>query len=245
MNKLKWIFLTTLLTSMTMSSCFIDVNDDNGFFNCEDGDGPMVNATLDVTGFRGVDLDIPIKVFITQGPDFDVVVEGKQNIIDELELDVSNGVWDIKTDHCVRDIGDMKIFITMPEVDFLGISGSGSIVSTGVLLVDDIELKISGSGELDVEVEADDIDGRVSGSGTMRLFGFADQLDYRVSGSGDLKAFDLEVRKADIQISGSGDAEVFVTELLEVRISGSGDVIYLGNPTIDASISGSGEVRPG
>ncbi len=245
MNKFKWIFLTTMLMGMTMSSCFIDVDDDDGFFNCVDGEGPMVTATLDVTNFRGVELHIPADVFITQGDEFDVVVEGKQNIIDELELDVSGGIWDIKTDDCVRDIGEMKIFITMPEVDYLRVSGSGSIISNGELVVGDIEIRISGSGDIDVELNADDIEARTSGSGTMRLFGVADELEYRVSGSGDLLAFDLEVRRADIQISGSGDAEVNVAEFLKVRISGSGDVIYLGNPTIDATVSGSGEVRPG
>ncbi len=245
MNKFKWIFLTTILMGMTVSSCFIDVDDDDGFFSCVDGDGPLVTATLDISGFRGVELDIPADVFITQGDEFDVVVEGKQNIIDELEFDVSGGVWDIKTDRCVRDIGNMKFFITMPEIDFLQVSGSGSIVSNSELVVGDIEIRISGSGTIDVELDADDIEARTSGSGNMRLFGFADELEYRVSGSGDLHAFDLELRQADIQISGSGDAEVNVSEFLKVRISGSGDVIYLGNPTIDASVSGSGEVRPG
>jgi hypothetical protein len=241
MNKLHWIFLA-LITVIVTPSCFIDVDDDDGFLGCVKGRGDLVTEELSLPDFNGIDLNLPAKVYVKYGPFQEVIVEGKQNIIDELEFDVRNGIWEIETDRCVNNIGDMKFFITLPDVALLRISGSGEIISENVLEVADIELLISGSGNMDIALETEYIDARISGSGNMRLQGVADELHFVISGSGNLRAFDLETRLADIIISGSGDADVTVIESLFVKISGSGDVRYRGFPVIDANISGSGRL---
>ncbi len=240
-RKLSWLMLA-IAGIFTINGCFIDVDDDDGFFNCVDGSGPVVTETINVPNFTGISLEISATVLISQGPVQEVVVEGKGNIIDELELDVNNGVWEIDTDRCVRDIGDLKIFITVPDLSVLKISGSGDIISENTFVIGDIEMNISGSGTMDVEMEADDIDAAISGSGELFLSGSADELKCRISGSGDLRAFNMQCRIAELNISGSGDAEVRVSDNLDVRISGSGDVFYKGNPTLNVQISGSGSV---
>ena len=240
-KKLSWLVLA-IAGIFTINGCFIDVDDDDGFFNCVDGSGPIVTETLTLPNFTGISLEMSGTVLISQGPVQSVVVEGKGNIIDELELDVTNGIWHIETDRCVRDIGDLKIFITVPDISVLNVSGSGDIISENTLVIGDIELDVSGSGTIDVEMEADDIDAAISGSGEVFLSGSADELKFRISGSGDLRSFNLQCRTADLTISGSGDAEVRVSDQLDVRISGSGDVFYKGNPTLNVQISGSGQV---
>jgi hypothetical protein len=232
-----------MVISILSPACFIDIDDDDNPFGCLRGNGPIVSVDLDMPEFTGINLTMPGQVFITQGSPQSVTVEAKQNIIDELELNVNNdGIWLIDTDRCVRDIDDFKVFITIPDITELTITGSGDIVSENFLIVNDILLRITGSGDLDVGLEADDIDVDITGSGNMLIEGTGDSLDARITGSGDIRAFDLEVNRAEINISGSGDAEVNVIDELDIRISGSGDVKYKGNPSIDVTISGSGRV---
>ena len=241
MSKLK-LFFFGLAVVMVVPSCFIDVDDDDGFFGCVNGSGPVVEQTIDLPDFTGVELSMSGSVFIKQGPVQEVVIEAQQNIIDEIERDVRNGVWEIETDGCVRDVNTFRVFITMPDISFLKISGSGEMVSENVLQVGDIEMNVSGSGDMDIALEADDIQSKISGSGAIRMEGIADEIDLEISGSGDYRAFNLESRIAFVEIRGSGDAEVFVTDELNVKISGSGDVRYKGNPSLNVEISGSGEV---
>ena len=241
MRKLKCLLTALVCTSM-MTGCIIDVDDDDGFFGCEDGEGPIVSEEINLTDFDGVELSISADVFITQGPVQTVVIEGQQNIIDEVDRSVRNGIWEIEFDDCVDSSEDLKVFITMPNVTSLRISGSGNIVSENVLVIDDVSLVISGSGDMDIAMEADDIDSRISGSGRVTLEGIADDVEFEISGSGDYKTFGLEVSRADIEIRGSGDAEVYVIDELDVKITGSGDVFYKGNPSLDVEITGSGEV---
>ena len=241
MSKLKWIFIA-LVAVMVIPSCFIDVDDDDGFFGCVNGQGPVVTETLNLPSFSGVELNMSARVFIKQGPEQEVTIEAQENIIDEIDRNVSNDVWEIDVDGCIRDHSNITVFITMPDIRSLKISGSGEMISENVLIVNDIEMNISGSGDMDIALEADDIDSRISGSGTIRLEGIADELDLEISGSGDYKAFDLESRIAFVEIRGSGDAELTVTDELNVSIAGSGDVFYKGNPSLNVQISGSGQV---
>lgn len=232
-------FLPILLSLFLVPAC--DFDDDGPFWDCESGDGPIVEEVLSISEFTGVDLKCAADVYITQGPDFEVLAIGEQNIIDELETDVRNDVWDIEFDHCVKNY-DLDIYITMPEIDYLEISGSGEIVGETFFETQDITLRISGSGEMCLGLIAEEIDGRISGSGDVELEGEAEELDFKISGSGDLGAFQLIVEEADISIPGSGDAAVHVLEFLKVRISGSGDVFFKGFPELDVDISGSGDV---
>lgn len=222
-----------------VSSCAPD--DDGWFFDCEKGEGPEVERVLNMPEFSGVKLGCEAKVFIVQGDTFKVVAVGEDNVIDELELDVQDDIWDIEFDDCMKDY-DLEIYITMPEIEYLGIAGSGEIRGDNFFTVDDIVLRISGSGAICVGLYAEEIDGKISGSGEMELEGEAEKLDFQISGSGDLKAFVLPVEKADLEISGSGDASVHVLEVLDVHISGSGNVYYKGYPVINSHISGSGDI---
>ncbi len=224
---------------VTTPSCHID--DDGSFWNCDKGEGPEVERVIDVSGFTGVKLNIDAKVHITQGDIFEVVAKGEQNVIDELERDVHDGTWTIEFDHCMRNY-DLEIYITMPDIKYLSVAGSGEIRGDNFFTVQDIVLRVSGSGLLCLGLHTEEVDGKISGSGRVELEGEAERFNFDISGSGDLHAFNMPVEKADISISGSGNASVHVLEVLDVSISGSGNVYFKGYPTINSHISGSGEV---
>jgi len=237
----KSFFYSMLLLGIAFTSPSCVPDDDGWFGNCEQGEGPEVERVLDLPDFTGVKLSCEAKVFITQGDVFEVVAVGEDNIIDELELDVQDDTWNIEFDHCVNDY-DLEIYITMPDIEYLGVSGSGEIRGDNFFTVQNIVLRVSGSGGICLGLYAEDVDGKISGSGQVELEGEAEYLDFDISGSGDLEAFNMPVEKADISISGSGDASVHVLEVLDVRISGSGDVYYKGHPVLNTHISGSGDV---
>ncbi len=246
MNTIKKIFILLISASVLIYTpgCFIDIDDDDDFFGCVDADGPIVNEVINMASFNAIDLKIAGKVYIRQGDEQHVEIEAPRQLIDEMEFDVRNGEWEIETDRCVRyQSNDLIIYITLPNITSLKISGSGDIISENTLTTDDLELRISGSGNMDMAVNADDIEIVISGSGNVYLEGSADMLDFIVSGSGDFKGFNLLANAANILISGSGDVEVNVDDSLDVKISGSGDVRYKGTPpSINTQITGSGRV---
>lgn len=88
----------------------------------------------------------------------------------------------------------------------------------------DLEVRISGSGKIDLDMDARDINANISGSGDLFMKGSADNLDFSVTGSGNINAYELTAQKADVRISGSGGMELSVENRLDAHISGSGSV---------------------
>ena len=233
-------FLTAILAATFLFSSCLLFDDDP--FRCERGQGPTVTRVLDLPSFSGIDLQISGDVVLRQGNEQYVEVEGQDNIIDLLRLSVSNNTWKIKFTDCVRNYDNLMIYITLPDIDEIKISGSGDVYGDNLFEGNNLDLNISGSGDMDLGLDYKNVDTRITGSGDIRLEGDCRNFDLDITGSGDYHAFDMKSENGKIRISGSGKAEVWVTDDLEVRIPGSGDVYYIGYPDLDIDITGSGKV---
>jgi len=117
-----------------------------------------------------------------------------------------------------------EITIVLPEVSGIRIKGTGKVTYHGFTL-EELNIDISGSGEVDLE-------------------GRAERLDAEISGSGEVAAYRLAVKTARLQVSGSGGIRATVTQSLRARVSGSGKIKISGNPVErDTDVSGSGKIK--
>lgn len=209
------------------------------------GEGPQITKTLDVDDFEGITLAFNATVYLTQGNTYSVKVEGQENIINNIETEVSDGHWKIKFDENVGRHDKLTLWITMPTLNKAAISGSGAIKGeTAFRNLNEVAVGISGSGDIELEMEARAVNTGISGSGDIRLRGSTTAHQVKISGSGDVDAVDLQSNETSVRISGSGDCRVHASENLKVSTSGSGDVYYRGRPAVSAKVSGSGEVQP-
>ncbi|MEM8899575.1 MAG: head GIN domain-containing protein [Bacteroidota bacterium] len=251
------VLLLGLLAFGLLPSCFIDLDNEI----CERGEGPTIVEEIFVPSFDGIDLQTDARVTIRRGESQSVEVRGQQNIIDLLDRDVSQGIWDIRMFECTRNADQLEISITVPEMIFVGLSGSGSIFSESVFegsrtdiilsgsgridfatISNEIDVRVNGSGDLVLDIDGNTMNTDISGSGLVSVQGEVNEQELRISGSGDYRAFELLSRDGDIRIQGSGSARVSVSETLRANISGSGDIRYRGTPTLDVSVSGSGRI---
>ncbi len=208
------------------------------------GEGASVEKMLKLDNFSGIKLTMAGNVFLTQGNQQSVRIIGQQNIIDLIETTVYDGVWKIKPSENIRNYDKLDIYITIPHLSYAKISGSGNIVSEGAFKnCNDLDLGISGSGGLKLDINADDVDVSISGSGDIELSGQTNTLELHISGSGDIDAVDMVCNDADVHISGSGECRINVDKNLDVHVSGSGDVYYKGNPNVHSKVSGSGDLH--
>jgi len=197
--------------------------------------------------FHELNLAMSADLVLTQGSNQKVEIVASDKILKLIETEVNNGALTIKwTNNFVTQTGDIKIYITMKNITSIRISGSGDILGKGVISAGDINLSISGSGNLKMEnLKAESIKSAISGSADITLGGNqpALKLEVSISGSGDFSAEELPVKNIEVGLSGSGNCRINATESIKVRISGSGDVYYRGSATIDAKVSGSGSVQ--
>ena len=200
--------------------------------------------TRDVPSFSAISLGIAGDLYFTQGSPREVIVQADENSLDKVVTEVKDGVLKVKKEKGTRNLKNVTIWVTAPDLEGIYLAGSGSIIAEGPVSSDELELKVSGSGNIKLmDLKAEEVDLAVSGSGLVTAAGNAEELGIALSGSGNVNTLELSVDECSIKISGSGNCKVNVTEELDARISGSGNVAYSGNPQVDAIVTGSGKVR--
>lgn len=223
-----------------------------------------------VEPFTRISFRVPGTAYVKQGPIQKIEIEGPDEYLKEVETRVREGRLVIgREDNWYRwngkDADRVTVWITVPTVDGLTVSGSGDLTAEGRWRVDDLKLQVSGSGRLEIHADASEqVQADVSGSGQIQFSGSCKTFDSDVSGSGRV-LINLNVYEtasfaisgsgkieatgsagiAKCNVSGSGRVLAFGMEVnkCEVRISGSGDVEISVKAELDASISGSGTVN--
>ncbi|HEY9005277.1 MAG TPA: head GIN domain-containing protein [Ohtaekwangia sp.] len=229
----------------------------------------QTRETRNVSDFTKVAFRVPGKLYLRQGTAMKVEVEGKKDLLNEIETEVegsklvigkkgkwSNWNWD--------DDDRINVYITMPTIEALSVGGSGDLIAETRIHSQNLDLNVSGSGSMKIEVEvAGELEADVSGSGDVIVKGKCKSFNSDVSGSGKVNAALTIDSMAELGISGSGKIEAsgkanvvktsitgsgkilaadLETNRCDVRISGSGDVEINVKEELDASITGSGTV---
>ncbi len=207
----------------------------------------MIKETRDLSGFTKVGFGVAGDLYINFGSEFKVVLEGEKNYLDEIITEVSGGKLVIKKENWRFNMNErVTVYITMPELKGLGVSGSGRAEIKDEIKADKLDLSVSGSGKIITgNIVAANLDCGISGSGDIIIEGSGDakSANISISGSGNYTGDNLEIGSAELSISGSGNCSCNVKETLRAHVSGSGNVRYSGNPKLDARVSGSGHVR--
>lgn len=223
------------------TGCF---SDDGSFsLRCIRGEGPVISRVIDLPVFTGIKVNGSSNVFLQYGPTQFVEVLGQANILDELETIVDDDVWTIEFDRCIRRHETVEVYITLPFLTSVSLTGSGDVYGENTFVSEQtLELELTGSGSIDLAADYSKVVGKTTGSGNITLEGGCDEFDFTTTGSGDYRAFGLISQKGKVRSTGSGSSQVYAEEELEVSLTGSGDVYYKGNPLIDASVTGTGKL---
>ncbi|MCB9284555.1 MAG: DUF2807 domain-containing protein [Lewinellaceae bacterium] len=240
MKQFQISFAILLMSGLFFSSCTKEVF-------CIHGDGLITTKVLSIPEFTGIALEEAADVVITQGPVQEVKATGHANIIDRLRDKVVGGTWQIDLGKgCFSDY-DLTLYITVPNIEDISISGAGTVTVNDFTEQSDLSLDISGAGNLELHQfeGAESLSIHISGLGGITgngAFPSLKKLDMNISGSGNYDGYPIETEDCRIDISGSGNCKVSVIDHLDVSISGTGKVYYKGNPTINQQISGLGSL---
>lgn len=199
-----------------------------------------------VPAFTQLNLAGSISIVLRQGSPQKVEVEASAADRAIIETAVRDGKLRVGTKPGTnqRFEGKVTVYVTMPTIEALGVSGSGNLTTTEDIKSDNLNLSVSGSGRLKLaRVQADKLKSSVSGSGNISMTGASAHHDVNISGSGQVDAPNFRSETCRVSISGSGNCRVEVTKNLDARLAGSGNVYVTGKPQINASTAGSGRVR--
>jgi hypothetical protein len=194
-----------------------------------------------VDSFDRIDLDFDAEVVVRKGDVHQVSVSAQESLQELIQTESDGGTLELTTRSCIDSQDPIRIEVTMPDLRSVEVSGSGGIVFADTFMVEQVMLKVAGSGSIRSKLVAAEVEGEIAGSGEMVLEGSANELTIEINGSGTVKAMALPCNTATVRINGSGELSVYVIKMLSGKVNGSGTVHYRGKPELSAEVNGSGK----
>ena len=211
------------------------------------GNGNVISEKIVTSSYDKIAVTGFFDVELVAGKEGNITIKGEENLIPHIKIEVVNQELKITTDKnkYISTSNGKNIIITVPfeSINQVSLTGSGDISTKNTIASNSFSAKLTGSGDLKLNVECKDLDVNLNGSGDIVLIGFTDNITSNLNGSGDIKASSMKSKNATVTISGSGDNSVFCSESIYARVSGSGDIKYSGNPEKkDTKVNGSGDI---
>jgi len=198
-----------------------------------------------VSGFNGVGSAGPFDVHVKIDGTESLKIKASQEAIKEIETYVKDGKLQIKFKHRdysnEQDFGRIDIYVSAKSLSSIANAGSGSIKVEGTV-TGDVNVALSGSGNISTSVKAGLFHVAISGSGSVELSGSANETKISIAGSGDMNGKRFKTGEANVTIAGSGNASFGADKNISANIVGSGNVNYTGNATVSSRTIGSGRV---
>lgn len=236
-NKMRITFLLSFFLAVVFSSCV---------YTQVEGNGNVVKEDRDVPSFTGLDVEDGIDVILSQDNSHHVTVEADENLLEILKTEVSGGVLKIYLEKNVWNRKTLKAYVTVKELSSISVSGGGDVVAEQVINANELEIDLSGGGDLDIRTRGESLKMEISGGGDAEMEVDARTMKYNLSGGGDLE-LNFEGKTLAGSISGGGDAEIALSnklDLMKLDISGGGDLELSGSATdMNFSISGGGDAE--
>jgi len=222
----------------------IGCDSDKGL-NCFQAAGSIVQEERSVEEFTEIVVFERTQLIIQQGETQSVVVESGENLLNDIEVEVTEGVLEIRNDNgcnLVRDYGITKVFVTAPNIIKIRNSSGLQVESIGTLRFATLSLvsedqenedafHIDGDFRLDLEVESLNI--VANGLSNFYLSGTATRADFGLfAGDGRIEAANLIVQNLSIFHRSTQKMIVNPQQSIRGTIYSLGDVIAKTRPPI-------------
>ncbi len=211
------------------------------------GNGEMTTETRNTGDYDEVSLIGSMDVELISGREGELKIEAESNLMEYIITEVKGNTLKITSEDEVSlepsRNKTIKIIVPVKDLEGVKVTGSGDLWNSNSLKVSNFRTQVTGSGDINLNLDAENVEGNVTGSGDIKIEGKTKNLDCKVTGSGDFDASDFVAENVEATVMGSGDIRVNVTQNLKARVMGSGDIRYRGNPEKeDLSAMGSGEI---
>lgn len=193
--------------------------------------------------FDRISVGESIKVTLVKGSKNEAVIKVSGADTDDVLTDVNGDYLKVHMAKGSYFNTNVEVRVTYSgELEEVKVSSSGKISSEGVINSEELFVKASSSGRMELAVNVDKLKVDVSSSGRVALNGKVNTQVIEASSSGRYDGFDVDSRGAKADVSSSGRVEISVSDELFAEASSSGKVVYKGQPEkvmVDTSSSGS------
>ena len=181
--------------------------------------------------FSSVQLRGSFEVYIQEDNTFEVIVNGDEDLVKEIEIDENAGVLYLEND---KDIErhKIKIYLSMPELKSIDIEARSTAFVEG-FSENKVDIQIDDGGSAEMNIDARYLSVELSDASKLILEGDGKRIDANISGASRLMAFEYEVDKIVIDIRTNSSARLNADENITVNVSDNSLVRYKGDAVVE------------
>ena len=205
--------------------------------NVVEGNGNIVTRDIDVAAFKEISMILPATVNYKVADNYSCRVTLDENLFEWVDIYLKGDCLRVEMVKTFQqsDVKPTKFLIelTAPTLEEISIMGGGDFNFVTPYEAKELNIKLTGSGEVVFEKTANiyDFDVDVAGSGSLLSKELlADHMDISIAGSGDVMIKDGMVKKANLSVAGSGSIEARCQmESMDYSVAGTGSISYPGD----------------
>lgn len=205
--------------------------------------GQVIKENREVGSFVSIDVGGAFDVMLKQSDKYSVVVEADKDIIERIETEVRGDELRITQSGNINNPGVLKVYVEFIDLRRLEISGAAEVESQELIKGQDLEIRVSGAGNVHLSYEGESFQADISGAGNLQIEGQVRDQQVQISGAGNYNAFDFLCEDLKIETTGAGNAKVTASKKIEAYARGAGNISYQGDPErVHADASGAGNI---
>ncbi len=211
------------------------------------GNGNIIKKDISVSSVYVISNISQANIFVTQSECENLTVETDENILQYFEYKGKDGI-----EIYLRGSGisptKFNVYIKVKDLRKIENTGSGNIASTNTISGKSFKLEQTGSGNVELTLNAKEFKAEVTGSGNSQIKTDAEFCDVEHTGSGNiLIKNDNEKASTKIENTGSGNTDSEIKGVnFALTNSGSGNGKISGNVTnFKLENNGSGDIEGG
>lgn len=232
---MKATYLYLVIIFFSLSSCSLTEE-------CFKRTGTFIENRIQTEAFHSVYVNRGIGLVLKQAPEHEVVVVTGKNLMDNIKVEVREGmlyIEDVTRCNFVRDFGQVTVYINAPEFIEIRSKTEQLIRSEGVITAPILRLMsleqgpVAGTGDFNMEVEVGQLVVETNNASAFNITGNCSELLLNVyAGNGKFRGRNLQAQDIKIFHRGSNDMEIAPVQSLEGTITGTGNVILYNVPPI-------------
>lgn len=250
---MKYIILA-VLGCLLAASCILNFSGGVSVVGDCTEEGIDYTEVRELDTFKAISSSLPCNIYFSQSDKQEVRVETTEELAPKVLTVVEDGTLKLKMEKGNYPKIILRIVISAPGIEAIGLHSSGDLRHEGVLDVDNnLDISASGSGDIQMgTIACKDFKAHTSGSGNLSFSRIAcDGFSASASGSGDIDiATVAALDGASVRLSGSGHARLnglmAVNGDMDLSTSGSGDIdleTLTASGNVSALTRGSGHIR--
>ncbi len=209
--------------------------------------GNVSIQTKSIASFSELDISDPFNVYITFSAfEESIKIEANDNLHAYIQVSKNNNRLIIKLDENINiREGEAKLNLYITLIDLKKIEGVGATKFhfQNQMIGDKLEVELEGASSLIGMLNVKQLNAKILGGSNLDIDGVSDSFIIDANGASNMINYGFETYKLEAELGGASNLNLTVHDKMDVKASGASKVFYKGNGVVGSqNLSGDSKI---